>query len=126
MGMKSALFRWSRWLLVLALLRFAEDGTAGSPPPRIDPAEVTLLTAEPARLRLRPGEAGSVVITAQLKDGFEADVTGDAVLTAATPGLVDLASDGVVRAVRSGVETVAIAFGAHRIELPVEIVPPVD
>ena len=41
-----------------------------------DSQDVTGLVAEPARLQLRAGELGHVLITARLKDGFDVDATG--------------------------------------------------
>ena len=49
-------------------------------PQRLAAADVTALSAEPARVQIRAGEAGQLLITAKMKDGFEVDATDPAAL----------------------------------------------
>lgn len=101
----------------------ALKGEAAEPAPlKIDGSEVTKLTAEPSRLRLRAGEQAHVLITALLKDGLEADVTDTATLRAASQGFVQLETGGVVRARKAGADKLTAEFGGQRVEIPVEIV----
>ena len=96
---------------------------ASAPEIRVEASQIAALIAEPPRLQLRAGEQVRVLITARLHDGFEADVTDIASLSAALPQLLKLEAGGAVRGTEAG-ETVLVAtMGAQRIEIPVHVAP---
>jgi hypothetical protein len=121
-------------LVVVAWLAFqggveAESATNKAPKPaplRIEGDNVTALTATPARIALRVGEHSRVLITARLKDGFEADATDAATPGTAAPDIVSVESGGIVRALKPGAATVTAKFGNQQIEIPIEVAAATD
>jgi len=91
--------------------------------PKFAAADVTELLAEPARIQLRAGELGHVLITARLKDGFEVDATDATALSAASRDALQLEDGGALRSRQPGTTTLTAALGNQRIEIPVEILP---
>lgn len=100
---------------------FAENAAPSREERTIDSNEVAALAAEPRTVRLRPGEQARVLITARLNDGTDADATGVAKLNATKQDIVSLASDGAIRALKAGTDTLTATFGNQRIEIPLEV-----
>jgi hypothetical protein len=109
-------------LLLLCAVAQAEMVTTLSPQ-KITDANVTALSAEPARLKIRAGESDHFLVSARLADGFETDATDSVTLTPSAPDLVALEPGGMVRALKAGSGTIAAVLGGQRVEIPVEIVP---
>jgi hypothetical protein len=99
-----------------------KEGAAKAAPLKIESSEIAKLTASPERLRLRVGEQAHVLITAQLKDGLEADVTDTATLRLASQEFAGLETGGVVRSRKAGAEKLTAELGDQRVEIPIEIV----
>lgn len=103
-------------LLSLFMLTLAVAGA-------VAPEEVTKLTAEPARVQVQAGALAHVVITAFMRDGFEADVTDAARWSFTNSDLVRMESPGTLRATSPGTATLMVELGNQHLAVPVEIVP---
>lgn len=95
-------------------------------PRKIEAAEVTQLSFEPSRLQLRVGEQIHVLITARLKDGFDCDVTEQAVVKTEGKLLVKIEESGVLRGIQAGTDTLAATLGTQRVTIPVEVLPAIN
>lgn len=123
------------WLIIAALgLVLTPDAAAERAraeslkvvPRKIEAAEVTQLSFEPSRLQLRVGEQIHVLITARLKDGFDCDVTEQAVVKTEGKLLVKIEESGVLRGIQAGTDTLAATLGTQRVTIPVEVLPAIN
>ena len=85
--------------------------------------DVAELVAEPARVQVRVGELGHVLITARLKSGFDADATDAAALSASSQDTLKVEEGGALRGRQPGSATLIATLGNQRIEIPVEVLP---
>ncbi|MDB6153773.1 MAG: Protein of unknown function (DUF1553)/Protein of unknown function [Chthoniobacteraceae bacterium] len=98
---------------------FSQFAIAGE---EVPPDElVATLIAEPARIQIRAGEQGNVLITARLKGGFDTDATDTATFEVGTPDLLKMETGGTLRAIKAGEGRLTALFAGQRIEIPVEI-----
>jgi hypothetical protein len=93
-------------------------------PQKVAAAEVVALSAEPARVKLQLGEVAQILITAKMKDGFDADATDSVTFAPGAGDALKMEGGGRLRALKTGTTSLVGTLGNQRVEVSVEITPP--
>jgi WD40 repeat protein len=83
---------------------------------------VASIEVEPATIKIgKPAEYAQLIVTATMSDGTHADITRMAKITAASEGVIDINSRGLVRPDKDGTTSVKIAFLGKTATVPVTV-----
>ncbi len=85
---------------------------------------IVSITAEPAQLTVQQGQRASFLITAKGANGFETDVTHQAVIALSAADKATLEAPGILRGKLAGACVIKASAGGQQLDFTVTITPP--